>query len=891
MRTLLFFFVSALPLLLSGQAPEAINYQAVARDGNGQVLVNQSLDVRLTIKANGPAGTTVYQETHTSSTNDYGLFDLLIGQGNVNTGTFSTIDWGQNSYFLKVEVDDGSGYIDLGTTQFVAVPYALYAKESGNATSYNAGTGIDINNNTISNTAPDQVVSLTGAGGTSISGTYPSFTISSTGTGATYTAGNGIDITANTISNTAPDQTVTLTGAGATSITGSYPNFVITSTDNNTTYNAGTGLILTGQTFAAQNQSALWNANQLQGRPLSNSGPGNGDLLKWDGTAWAPAADDTGTSWWTYQSGDLYFNTGKVAIGRTSPAVALHVAANEEIVFGNGLSGEGKKWLFSPAHNAVRSGELTASQKDLWDPDSLGSGSFAHGTNVIARGPGAVAFGSNSLATGDYTFAAGIDSRAAGHFSTAFGATAHAEGANSLASGFQVQAQGDQSVAIGHLDTASGNNSVAIGIANAATGDGAIAMGEEARAYGSGAIAMGTTVRALASGIAIGDGAFATDIYSIAIGKGLTSSGEFSVAIGGSPTASGNFSTSIGFLTQAQGFGAIAMGEGDTASGNHSVAMGLYSAATDDGAVAIGRQAISRGEGVAIGSQAFALNDGDVALGDGNEARGGRSFAVGAGNITNAVGSAALGSGNVVNGIASTAVGLGNTINSPHALAAGIYSEGLNNVLFEIGAGSQVNPVTIFNVMTNGEVGIQNTDPEGMLHIGTNTGANLYIGSVENISDGGGFTLLCDTDLDPDTDGGHSLGSSSLRWNRLYTENGVVTTSDKREKRGITDLSYGLATLMQLRPVSYTWKEDNPNQSTQLGLIAQELQQVIPEVVVDTDVVVNEETGEREEVPAERLGVKYADLIPVLIKSVQEQQATIESLQAEVEALKAQLKE
>jgi hypothetical protein len=122
-----------------------------------------------------------------------------------------------------------------------------------------AGTGIGLSAaGEISNTAPDQTVALTGAGATSISGTYPNFTITSTDTNTdtdtdtTYTAGSGLSLTGTEFANTSPDQTVALTGAGATSISGTYPNFTITSTDTNTdtntTYSAGTGMTLSGTT-------------------------------------------------------------------------------------------------------------------------------------------------------------------------------------------------------------------------------------------------------------------------------------------------------------------------------------------------------------------------------------------------------------------------------------------------------------------------------------------------------------------------------------------------------------------------------------------------------------------------------------------------------------------
>jgi hypothetical protein len=118
------------------------------------------------------------------------------------------------------------------------------------------GTGISISGSpvtgsgtiTVTNTAPDQVVSLSGAGTTSISGTYPNFTITSndefdgTVTSVAASGGTGISISGSpitssgtlTITNTAPDQVVSLTGAGTTTISGTYPNFTITSNDSTT---------------------------------------------------------------------------------------------------------------------------------------------------------------------------------------------------------------------------------------------------------------------------------------------------------------------------------------------------------------------------------------------------------------------------------------------------------------------------------------------------------------------------------------------------------------------------------------------------------------------------------------------------------------------------------
>ncbi len=317
-KTLLIFSKIALLLFFTvncfAQAPQSFSYQAVVRDAQGNILPNQNVAFRFSIIENNTNGTIVYQETQQATTNTLGLVVLAIGNGTVQQGVFSTIQWGSAPHFLKVELDvaGGTNFADMGTTQLLSVPYALHAETAGNVQTYTAGNGISITGNVIENTAPNQPVTILGQGATSVTGTYPNFTISSTDnvndadadpnnelqtlningnqlsissgntvnlpTGTTYTAGNGIDLTGNTITNTAPDQAVILNngtgisitgsypnytitnsspnqpvsinGLGATTVSGTYPNFIISSTDNNTTYTAGTGLNLIGMTFS-----------------------------------------------------------------------------------------------------------------------------------------------------------------------------------------------------------------------------------------------------------------------------------------------------------------------------------------------------------------------------------------------------------------------------------------------------------------------------------------------------------------------------------------------------------------------------------------------------------------------------------------------------------------
>ena len=118
------------------QAPEKLSYQSVIRRTNNDLVVNQNVRVKISILKGTIAGTAVYVEEHSTSTNSNGLVSLSIGGGNNISGSFSAINWENGPYFVKMEADPtgGTNYTVSGTSQLLSVPYALYAKTSGSST-------------------------------------------------------------------------------------------------------------------------------------------------------------------------------------------------------------------------------------------------------------------------------------------------------------------------------------------------------------------------------------------------------------------------------------------------------------------------------------------------------------------------------------------------------------------------------------------------------------------------------------------------------------------------------------------------------------------------------------------------------------------------------------
>ena len=294
---ILFLF---LPLFLfAQQVPQGISYQAIARDKKGNLLTNSQIDILFSIIDGKINGNVLYQEQHLTTSNNQGLFTLIIGKGASVQGLFDKIPWANgNIKFLRIELGKANDaqLTLLGTTQLFSVPYALVAQKSiqkpdslslndlidvkntqpqpSDALVYDGkkwtnkqikpkpyfeGKNITIKNDTISASSANPI-SITGSGGTNVTNNGSNFNINS----PKYKQGNGITIKNDTISALNPTP-ISIIGSGGTNVTSNGSNFNV----NSTKYKQGNGIAIQNDTIV--NTGDLSNTNEIQTLSISNN--------------------------------------------------------------------------------------------------------------------------------------------------------------------------------------------------------------------------------------------------------------------------------------------------------------------------------------------------------------------------------------------------------------------------------------------------------------------------------------------------------------------------------------------------------------------------------------------------------------------------------------------
>jgi len=553
---------------------------------------------------------------------------------------------------------------------------------------------------------------------------------------------------------------------------------------------------------------------------------------------------------------------GRVGIGTTNPQARLHVADSAVVFTANAIlpvspsappvSGAGVRMLWYPDRAAFRAGRVSGTE---WDQFSIGNGSVAMGLEVTASGIAAVALGQNNTV--------------AGNNSIALGYYANASADRSLAAGYVAAASGFATTAIGFGANASGNYSTSIGANTYSIGGGSIAMGDNAIARGLDAVSIGAYTKARS------DYSFVAGTYNdttalnriFEIGNGTADNARSNAltiytngntlfyapaslpGTPGLPPASGAGNRMMWYAERAAfragnvtgtnwdkdqtGNYSFAGGSNTQASGNISTAFGNFTFATGDISFTAGNSVFAKAKTAAAFGTYNDITDSPNGTA---EASGDRIFQVGNGTSN-------LARTNALTILRNGNIGVGGVTNPTRTLS------------FPAVLGEKI----LLYPGGTGEVGIGVYGNELRLHC-DNPGSSVSFGTQDNA---GVFTQA----------GRFQISAPyALFVNGSIWANGTTYASDARFKQNITPLLSPLERLMRLRGVEYemnasAFPANHFMPGRQMGLLAQEVQQVVPEAVQQQDGY---------------MGVDYARLVPLLIESIKE-------LKMEVETLKKKL--
>jgi hypothetical protein len=822
-------FVTLLFSLSALAQNEGINFQGVARNTAGEVLVSQKINLRLSILLGSETGTVAYMETRQVTTNPQGVFAVVVGDDKALTKStnFSTINWTPSPKFIKVEMDPNAGanYLVMGTSRLQAVPFAFYANgvdasnvkgvlplSSGGTgvasmTELKKSLGLDVFNNAALDTKVDKV-----AGKGLSTNDYTTAeknkleAITGTNTGDQDLSGYATTTQLAAKANTADVTTSLATKANSADVTTSLAtkaNSADVTTSLATKANAAdvTTSLATKANASDVTTSLATKVDKVTGKDLSTNDYTTAEKTK--------LAAITGT------------NTGD-QVNITGNAGTATILQNARTINGIAFDGSANITLPTPSAGIPYTGATQAADLGAFNLTVMTVNGITIGRGLNGNTDSNIAIGKDvlrSVTGGSYLTAVGHEalySNTSGYNNTAIGSAALKANTQGLAN-TAIGSNSLQSNTTANFITAVGNHALrynTTGGANTAVGSGALefnSTGELNSAFGYDALKNNTTgSRNTATGVnalvdnTTGNGNTATGFSALlrnTTGSNNTATGQYSLALnttGYDNTALGEsalYPNTTGYRNTAVGQGALK----NNSTGYENSALGegtLANNTTGDYNSAFGRESLHNSNGdnnTAVGWRAgFNTGSNNTAIG--------WQAGYTAGNNNTAVGASADFAANVTG---ATAIGYDAKANGNNSTAIG-----------------------------NGAVAAANT-----IRLGNSTVSSI---------------------------------GGQVAW---------TTASDSRIKKNIVNSTYGLATVLKLRPVEYNLTS---NDLKQVGFIAQEVQKLVPEVV----------TGKEGDLSkGEILGITYANLVPVLTKAIQEQQKQIEDQNAKIAAQQKQIEE
>ena len=905
---LLITFVTFATMLSAQTFPSKnINYQAVVRDNAGLVIANQFVSFRFGIFQDTLPLTIqpTYQEIHVAKTNQFGMVNLLIGKGAATKGIFDTLKWTSKYRYISIELDPAGGttFKKMGYTQLQSVPYAQVALDA-----INKPTLGELTNVNTSGATAGQVLKFNGTNWTAA-------------TDATSGAGGGSD-----------NQTLSLTG---NQLSISNGNSVTLPTG--TTYSAGTGINITGATISntgdtnaaddlttssSASGDVLGNFNDLKvvkiyNFPVKPNVPSLNDVLKWDGTAWKPSTDATGSGGGSTLNGSG--TTGNLARW-TTPNTLGDAAIQQDLESNLGVN------VIPQTAYKMRIKSNTVSQFPLQ----------ILGNNVPGAG---IDFALNDATTNAEIK---VQSAVTNFRTTSDKLALNARSASALplmADHLQIRNNG--SVTMGLFDPMSSSDLLSvrgnIGIkdgsynfynnSNVATAD--ISCIEPTNKLHIHSIASGAGIEVISTG---GKIELATNGIGGATSEMVVENGKVTVGVTGAatqPKLEVNGQVKINGGTPGAGkvltsdATGLATWQIPTAGGSSQwTTSGTNIYNNNIGSTMIGTSTPSVAANklyvLASGTDGIrSVSDAGCAVCAQNtngSAVSGTTDGVGSGGyFSSGTGHALItGTGNVGIGTFSPTQKL--DIDGKIRIRGGSPAAGKVLTSSADGTASWENSPVLGSQWSTSGIGIVNANPTSSVHIKTTApeplrmegGNGMYVtiyetgsykgyigsfsGGADDVDFGTGLGSAAKTHLvtsatprlTVDATGKVGIGTQTptqpLQMNSgaFCSVAGTWTNaSDRRLKKNISTLSYGLKEVMQLKPVAYNM---NINDEKQVGFIAQDVQKIVPELISGTE-------GDLSK--GENLGMSYGNLTAILTKAIQEQQAMIEELKKEVAALKA----
>ncbi|MGB0368708.1 MAG: hypothetical protein ACPGD8_04840 [Flavobacteriales bacterium] len=579
-------------LAIGQNAPQMFNYQGVARDNGGNVLANQTVGLQISVLSGSNLGPAVFEETHSVTTNNFGLFNILIGSGTAVTGAMTDIDWGADAHWVNVALDasGGTSYTEMGTSQLLSVPYALYANSSSGSLDDAYGNGRTID-------ATNGALKVEGEDGLLVTGTHGSganIEISGAGTRmffnpkkAAFRAGNvtGSNWNNANVGDYSVSMGINSLASGEKSI--ALGDFAIASGNKSIALGdlaqatASNAIALGDSSKATGNRSGAFGyqvtasgTRSMAFGELTNATGENATAFGYKTMAIGAYSTAMGLETRAYSASETVL--GMFSETYSASAITGWNASDRLLVVGNGsdfanrsnaltilkngntgigesnptqllhLSGEsgvdGIKFPDGTEQTTAYTGAGGVTLDAAYDEGGAGAGREIVATDGALKVSGADGF----LVTGTHGSGAGIEvpgSESRMFFNpkkSAFraGRATVSEwdesnvGEYSVGLGRSTVASGDYSVALGRFNWAIGKSSFSAGDATFAAGDYSVALGNQAQATGASSVAIGSNIASGDNSVAMGYANFSVGKYSVAMGEWNTAYSKNEIVFG-----------------------------------------------------------------------------------------------------------------------------------------------------------------------------------------------------------------------------------------------------------------------------------------------------------------------------------------------------------------------